>query len=185
MNKPQLIDKAKNEKSFFVLFFLSIALIAVFFSPSADDLGWATSQGQVLFENGFRNYNGRYLGNLCAVAFTRIPALLPPVKAFSLTAILFFVSKLSANTPRFSLWSMRLILKISARSTHSVSVSITTYLKTFSFRTNKNRFFIKAQSCPTMSWTVLLTVNRKIKPDKQNEKNKSEKVFAFSDFVFL
>lgn len=87
----------------YIVFFFAVMLIAVFFPPSADDLGWATSQGAALLEKGFKNYNGRYLGNLLAVSLTRIGLFLAPIKAFVFTAILFYVKKLSPKASEFSL----------------------------------------------------------------------------------
>lgn len=87
----------------FIFFFFAVTLIAVFFPPSADDLGWATSQGAALLEKGFKNYNGRYLGNLLAVSLTRIGLFLAPIKAFVFTAILFYIKKLSPKASDFAL----------------------------------------------------------------------------------
>ena len=76
-----MLDFIKSKK-LYIIFFFSITAIAALFPPSADDLGWATSQGAALLERGFSNYNGRYLGNLLAVSLTRIGLLLTPIKAF-------------------------------------------------------------------------------------------------------
>lgn len=83
--------------SFYILFFLAITLIAFFFPPSADDLGWATSQGAELFRQGFKDYNGRYLGNIFALVFTRLPRTLPFIKSLTLTGVLFFIRKISCD----------------------------------------------------------------------------------------
>lgn len=97
-----MLDFIKSKK-LYIIFFFSITAIAALFPPSADDLGWATSQGAALLERGFSNYNGRYLGNLLAVSLTRIGLLLAPIKAFVMTAILFYIQKLSAKKNDFSL----------------------------------------------------------------------------------
>lgn len=82
---------------FYLLYFLIITALAFLFPASGDDLGWATSDGWELFENGFKNYNGRYLGNISALFFTRIPYILPFIKGFTLTLILALIQKLSGS----------------------------------------------------------------------------------------
>lgn len=79
---------------YYPAFFLAVALTACFFPPVADDLAWAGDAGMELFRRGFADYNGRYLGNLCALVFTRLGPLLPLVKALVLTGLLWLLQKL-------------------------------------------------------------------------------------------
>ncbi len=81
----------------YIALFASVTLIAFLFPPSADDFGWATKDGLTLFKRGFANYNGRYLGNFFAFALTRIPLILPFIKAATLTLVVFITDKISAN----------------------------------------------------------------------------------------
>lgn len=106
-----MLDFIKSKK-LYICFFFAVLVISAFFPPSADDLGWATSQGAALLKKGFENYNGRYLGNILAVSLTRIGLLLAPLKAFVLTAILFYTQKLSAAKSDFSLLLCAVLLLI-------------------------------------------------------------------------
>lgn len=91
-------NKLKNfENKCLILFFVAVVIIAFFFPPSADDLGWATSQGLNLLENKFEDYNGRYLGNIFAIIFARNPVLLPFIKSITLTSLLKLIQVFSSN----------------------------------------------------------------------------------------
>lgn len=79
---------------FYPAFFLVVALTACFFPPVADDLAWAGDAGMELFRRGFADYNGRYLGNLCALVLPRLGLLLPLAKGLVLTGVLWLLQKL-------------------------------------------------------------------------------------------
>ena len=87
----------RREPLFYAAFFCFLVLLACFITPAPDDRLWATSYGQALFERGFANYNGRYLGNLGAYALLRIPWSLPLVKALTLTGILWLTQRVTGN----------------------------------------------------------------------------------------
>lgn len=97
---------------FYLLFAAAIMVIACFFPPSADDLGWATTRGLTVFQAGFDNYNGRYLGNLFAFALVRIPGLLPLIKGLTLSGILALMQKLCNNQDRNFLYLSAALLII-------------------------------------------------------------------------
>ena len=90
----------RQEPLFYLCFFAFLVLLACFFTPAPDDRLWATSYGQRLFERGFANYNGRYLGNLGAYALLRIPWVLPFLKALVLTGILWLTQRITGNRDR-------------------------------------------------------------------------------------
>lgn len=104
--------KSQIKNKFYIVFFLSVTVLAFFFPPSADDLGWATSDGMKLLQNGFADYNGRYLGNISAVFLTRIPYVLPFIKGFALTAILFLIQKMTANKSKDFLYLSAILLLV-------------------------------------------------------------------------
>ncbi|MDR0532290.1 MAG: hypothetical protein LBG83_09560 [Oscillospiraceae bacterium] len=87
----------RRELLFYLSFFAFLVLLACFFTPAPDDRLWATSYGQALFERGYANYNGRYLGNLSAYFFLRIPWILPIVKALVLTGVLWLTQRITGN----------------------------------------------------------------------------------------
>ena len=91
------MKKIIKENKFYILFFIAFSLLACFFPPMGDDLMWGTSDGLELLRNRFVDYNGRYLGNISAIVLTRIPRLLPFVKSFVVTAILYFIQKMTSN----------------------------------------------------------------------------------------
>lgn len=97
---------------FLCLYFLAVTVIAFYFPPSGDDLGWATSDGMELLQSGFKDYNGRYLGNLSALFFTRISEILPLVKGFTLTLILCFIQKFTCNKSKDFLYLSAVLLVI-------------------------------------------------------------------------
>lgn len=87
--KRKNIKEFCKRNRFYIVLFLAVSVIAAFFPAAGDDLGWATSDGLALFKTGFKDYNGRYLGNLAALLLTRVPYLLPLIKAAVLTAIIY------------------------------------------------------------------------------------------------
>ena len=103
------------ETKYLIFFFIAITVIAFFFPPSADDLGWATSQGWKLLENKFKDYNGRYLGNIFALIFSRIPIFLPFIKGFTLTSLLKLIQIFSYNKSKEFLIISSIFLAIPTR----------------------------------------------------------------------
>lgn len=99
----------KEKRIFIILFFILTALFSLF-PLTGDDLGWATSDGMNLLKNGFDGYNGRYLGNLCALLFTRTDFLRPVVKSASLVFILFMLHKFSGKDEQFQYLSAAVLL---------------------------------------------------------------------------
>lgn len=94
------MKKFIKENNFYILFFVAIAVVACFYPPTGDDWMWGTSDGLELLRNRFVDYNGRYLGNISAIVLTRIPYLLPFIKAFVLTSIVYLIQKITGNKNR-------------------------------------------------------------------------------------
>ncbi len=91
------MKKIIKENKIYILFFIALSFLACFFSPMGDDLMWGTNDGLELLKNRFVDYNGRYLGNISAIVLTRIPRLLPLVKGFVLTGIIYLMQKMAPN----------------------------------------------------------------------------------------
>ena len=97
--------KLKNRFSgsfrpFYFWFFCLVTVLAFVFPPTADDLSWATGNGTRLLAKWFKNYNGRYLGNLAAYSLTRIPLVLPFIKGAIMTGLLVLLQWLTKNKHR-------------------------------------------------------------------------------------
>ena len=102
----------QRESLFYLFFFLFLVLLVCFFTPAPDDRLWATGYGQKLFERGYANYNGRYLGNLGAYALLRIPWVLPFVKALVQTGILWLTQRITGNRDMRFLYLCAILLII-------------------------------------------------------------------------
>ncbi|MDR2525036.1 MAG: hypothetical protein LBC83_02405 [Oscillospiraceae bacterium] len=99
------------EPLFYLSFFVFLMLLTCYFPPAPDDRLWTGSYGEELFLRGFANYNGRYLGNLCAYVLLRVPWILPLVKASAHTGILWLTQRFAGNRDRrFLLLSAILLL---------------------------------------------------------------------------
>lgn len=95
---------------FYPVFFLVVVLTACFFPPVADDFAWAGNAGMELFRRGFADYNGRYLGNLCALVLPRLGLALPLVKGLVLTGILWLLQKLNGRGDKAFLYLAAIVL---------------------------------------------------------------------------
>lgn len=84
-----------DKKSFCVagVLFVMFAILAYFFPYSGDDWAWGSSIGVERLDSWFRNYNGRYAGNLLVMVLTRVKLLQVLFVAGSLL-FLCFASKL-------------------------------------------------------------------------------------------
>lgn len=99
----------KENRSYIFLFFIFAALFSLF-PLTGDDLGWATSDGMNLLKNNFDGYNGRYLGNLCAVFFTRFDLLRVAIKSSSFVFILYMLQKFTGRDEQFLYLSAAVLL---------------------------------------------------------------------------
>ena len=77
--------------------FVSFAALAARFPFTGDDWAWGSQIGLDRLDTLFRDYNGRYAGNLAVLALTRSEWLLPLVMAGSVVLIVFLVLHLSDN----------------------------------------------------------------------------------------
>ncbi len=85
--------KTLKENRVYIWLFIIFSVLFSLFPLTGDDLGWATSDGMNLLNNCFDGYNGRYLGNLSAIFFSRYDLLRTVVKSASFVFILFMLQK--------------------------------------------------------------------------------------------
>lgn len=85
------LSSDRAQLALFCFFFVTFAAIAMLFQPAADDLAWPMSAGRELLAEHFRNYNGRYLGNLSAIALTTYPKAAAVIKSAVLCAAVYLM----------------------------------------------------------------------------------------------
>lgn len=87
----------KTDKRFLLIF---IAMFVFFFGLAymlpytGDDWAWGGQIGIDRLHEHFRNYNGRYLGNLLVIALTRSNLLKSFVMSGTVTGLVFFNSSI-------------------------------------------------------------------------------------------
>lgn len=93
--------KTENNKKLYILFF---AVMFVFFFAIAymipftgDDWAWGAEIGLERLRNHFRNYNGRYLGNLIVIALTRSRLLRAFVMSAVFSGSVYFLNRTVGN----------------------------------------------------------------------------------------
>ena len=106
------MKNAINKNKFYILFFVAVSVFAFLFPLSADDLGWATSDGMKLLESGFANYNGRYLGNIFAIVLSKFTIVRVFAKSLTLTGILLLIQKMTGNEKKDFLYLSAFLLVI-------------------------------------------------------------------------
>jgi uncharacterized protein DUF6056 len=85
------------ERAFLGGFFLVFTALAFLFPRTGDDWAWGSSIGTDRLDVWFRNYNGRYAGNLAVLALTRTPVLAQLVTGAVVTLIVFLIVDLAGN----------------------------------------------------------------------------------------
>lgn len=77
-----------NKKKWFSIFFFLLVLVLCYLFPyTHDDWDWGSATGLERLENGFSNFNGRWLGNSLGMLFTRVRFLRAFCIAFTLLEI--------------------------------------------------------------------------------------------------
>ena len=106
MNKTVINNRSgsREELLFIAAFFFAFAALAFLFPVTGDDYGWGSGFGEKLFSEGFRNYNGRYLGNLLVLFLTRARYFSHFFVSFVITAIVYLIYKLSDSANIESLY---------------------------------------------------------------------------------
>ncbi len=99
-----------RENKFYIIMFVTLTVLFSLFPLSGDDLGWATSDGMNLLKNGFEGYNGRYLGNLSVLLFSRFDFLRPIVKSSSFLFLIFMLEKFAGESSSFRFLACAVLL---------------------------------------------------------------------------
>ena len=86
----------KNWKTYllYIFLFAFLFLLTYYFPYSNDDWAWGSKTGLERLQNGFKDYNGRYLGNLLVILLTRsniFKALLMTITYFGIG---YFIKKI-------------------------------------------------------------------------------------------
>ena len=89
----------KNKKTLinYILIFVILIFLCALFPWSGDDWAWGSDTGMDIFHSFFKDYNGRYLGNLLVLALTRSRILRACVMAATCTGLLYHLSKLTGG----------------------------------------------------------------------------------------
>ena len=77
--------------------FLFLVVLCALFPWCSDDWTWGSIKGIELLSTGFKDYNGRYLGNLLVLALTRSRLLRAVFMAVTHTCLLFVLSGLTGE----------------------------------------------------------------------------------------
>lgn len=92
-----MVKSKENLKTKNLIFYSALALfllvLCYLFPYTGDDWAWGASLGIERLSNGFKDYNGRYLGNLLVLLITRSRVLRAVVMAGTVTAIIRFAAK--------------------------------------------------------------------------------------------
>lgn len=85
--------KIKN-KVFWIILILMLLVLCFLFPYNGDDWAWGTSIGIDRLKILFKDYNGRWLGNLMVLVLTRSRLLRAGIISISMTLIVFILSRL-------------------------------------------------------------------------------------------
>ena len=86
--------KNKNSLICLVIFFIFIFVITYFIPYVNDDFFWASDNGIKQLSSFFKDYNGRYLGNLLVIILVRFKLFKSFFVAFCLTTIIILIDKI-------------------------------------------------------------------------------------------
>ena len=90
--------------------FLLYCILCFLFPYSGDDWCWGGPEGIERMNHLFRDYNGRYIGNLTVILLTRSRILRTFVMAFSHTFIIYVINKLSLFSKAGAVFILGLML---------------------------------------------------------------------------
>ncbi len=93
----KIIKKIKKDWKlylFYTFIFVFLFVLSYYFPYSNDDWVWGSKIGIERFENGFKDYNGRYLGNALVLLLTRNNLLKSLVMAITYFGIGYLIKKI-------------------------------------------------------------------------------------------
>lgn len=85
----------KTIKIKYIIIFAALFFLAWLFPYSGDDWAWGSSIGIKRLSSWFRNYNGRYFGNIIVLLLTRSRVLRAVSITFCILGIIWIIEKLT------------------------------------------------------------------------------------------
>ncbi|MGL4848761.1 MAG: DUF6056 family protein [Clostridium sp.] len=118
------IDKKREMIIFSAIFIIVLGSLVFLFPYSGDDWAWGSSIGVERLENLFRDYNGRYLGNIVVLILTRSNILRTVVITLTLYGLIYLGRKyiVEENTKITGIYLMALLLVFMPRDVWMQSV---------------------------------------------------------------
>jgi hypothetical protein len=139
---------SNKENIFFLILFIILTTICYFFPYTHDDWAWGTELGTYRLATLFKDYNGRWMGNILIIALTRNRFIRALTISITLTLIVIAINKLTNSTKNMKYISIILMLLLpinilaqaiawsSGFTNYVIPILITTYFIII----NKNMF---------------------------------------------
>ena len=83
------------DKCIWIFLFLSVFILCSLFPYTADDFAWGSESGIKLWNSGFQNYSGRYVGNTIVLILTRSRQLRTMVMTVFIVGMDYMIVKIS------------------------------------------------------------------------------------------
>ncbi len=88
------ITLSNKERWFYIFFFILVLILCYFFPYTHDDWDWGSITGLERLQNGFSNFNGRWVGNTLGMLLTRVRILRAFAISFTLLGCIILVKKI-------------------------------------------------------------------------------------------
>lgn len=151
------MKKINKNKLFYSIVFITLLLICYFFPYTGDDWAWGTNIGVERLLSGFKDYNGRYLGNIMVLLLTRSRILRAIIMSITLFVIPLLISKIVSNKQdkiNKNIYLSTLLILLIPTSIFQQSISWTSGFCNYVF--------------PIVLILIYLLINKEIKLKKQS-----------------
>ena len=88
------VTVSNKERWFYIFFFVLVLILCYFFPYTHDDWDWGSITGLERLQNGFSNFNGRWVGNTLGMLLTRVRVLRALAISFTLLGCIILVKKI-------------------------------------------------------------------------------------------
>lgn len=166
------MKKINKSKLFYLIIFIILLLICYFFPYTGDDWAWGTNIGVERLLSGFKDYNGRYLGNLMVLLLTRSRILRAIIMSITLFVIPLLISRIVSNKQdkiNKNIYLSTLLILLIPTSIFQQSISWTSGFCNYVF--------------PIVFILIYLLINKEIKSKKQNNNLKLSFICFILGFV--
>ena len=166
------MKKINKSKLFYLIIFIILLLICYFFPYTGDDWAWGTNIGVERLLSGFKDYNGRYLGNLMVLLLTRSRILRAIIMSITLFVIPLLISRIVRNKQdriNKNIYLSTLLILLIPTSIFQQSISWTSGFCNYVF--------------PIVFILTYLLINKEIKSKKQNNNLKLSFICFILGFV--